>query len=150
MKEKYRTICIRLPLTKYEKIAELAEEGYRSVSKQIEMMIDASLGGFVALQDVQNSENGYIGKLIPDVRAKLGKKSSIQIGDRFGRLVVKSLAGRRTNRELSWICQCDCGNITRPKATSSFRRGNPDTKSCGCLKAEIASKNAKARNNKSV
>lgn len=46
-------------------------------------------------------------------------------GERFGKLVVKSKAGR------SWHCVCDCGG-TRKAGTNLLVSGG--VKSCGCLK----------------
>jgi hypothetical protein len=49
-------------------------------------------------------------------------------GQKFGRLTVLSLTGRK-NKRLQWLCRCDCGKekIIR---SSSLTTGN--TKSCGC------------------
>ena len=65
------------------------------------------------------------------------------VGQRFGRIVViqkaQKLAGR-SDRHSMWVCQCDCGNqkiIAGDKLLAGY------TKSCGCLKSEIASKRIK-------
>lgn len=56
------------------------------------------------------------------------------VGKRFGRLTVLRLSETRQYRDkLSWECVCDCGG-TKLVATSNFRC----TKSCGCLKKEMA------------
>lgn len=55
-------------------------------------------------------------------------------GKRFGRLVVL----RREyvdSRRAWWLCKCDCGASHAVEGTQ-LRRGN--TRSCGCLRAEIA------------
>lgn len=62
-------------------------------------------------------------------------------GRRFGRLFVNSPAGRRGLR-LCWSCTCDCG-ATCEKIGSDLRSG--DTKSCGCLKSEVVSKEKRLR-----
>ncbi|MEV5703041.1 AP2 domain-containing protein [Streptomyces anthocyanicus] len=49
-------------------------------------------------------------------------------GQRFGRLVVLSEAGRK-GRKVAWLCQCDCGKTTRTTGTL-LRTGQ--SKSCGC------------------
>lgn len=55
-------------------------------------------------------------------------------GYEFGRLKVKTLAGRHpTRRTLLWNAECSCGNIT--KVTSAELSVN-DTQSCGCLHKE--------------
>lgn len=59
-------------------------------------------------------------------------------GQRFGRLVVLGEAPRQQNSPYSqWVCQCDCGNKTIVRG-SSLTYGS--TKSCGCLRDEIAKK----------
>lgn len=71
----------------------------------------------------------------------MGYKSLI--GQRFGRLLVVSLARYRAifsgySRRM-WNCKCECGaRITLP--TSYLTRGT--YRSCGCLHKEIASKTA--------
>lgn len=51
-------------------------------------------------------------------------------GQRFGRLVVIERAGK-IGSHISWICQCDCGNITKPISGNNLKKGH--VKSCGCL-----------------
>lgn len=57
-------------------------------------------------------------------------------GQRFGRLVVLSYAGRATGGT-RWNCVCDCGTATI-SAGGKLRGGQ--TKSCGCLCHELLSK----------
>lgn len=53
-------------------------------------------------------------------------------GQRFGRLVAIGAIGKlRTN--ILWLCQCNCGNITKVASTELLQG---KTKSCGCLKKE--------------
>ena len=54
---------------------------------------------------------------------------------RYGRLVA--LYSHKVNNKIVWRCQCDCGNQTDVPGTM-LRSGN--TKSCGCLQKEKASK----------
>jgi len=49
---------------------------------------------------------------------------------RFGSLAVLEEAGRR-QRQVTWKCKCDCGNIIEVKGCH-LRRGR--SKSCGCPK----------------
>jgi hypothetical protein len=56
-------------------------------------------------------------------------------GQRFGRLTVKSFAGRRTTT-VYWRCQCDCG-ADREVAAGNLRQGY--TTSCGCYRADVLS-----------
>lgn len=68
------------------------------------------------------------------------KKLALQ-GQRFGRLVVIHETTRTIPRRVRWECQCDCGNRAAV-TTNELRRG--DTKSCGCLNREAASRRGKA------
>lgn len=53
------------------------------------------------------------------------------VGQRFGRLVVVSFAGKvGTERCNRWNCKCDCGKSTTVRATLLICG---KTKSCGCL-----------------
>jgi len=56
-------------------------------------------------------------------------------GQRFGRLVVLSDTGKKSGIHTIWLCQCDCGKLVEVRG-SDLRSG--DTKSCGCLRKEIA------------
>ena len=57
-----------------------------------------------------------------------------RIGDRYGRLTVIAQAGRAKNKEVQWLCLCDCGN---EKIVQSYNLGNGHTRSCGCLLTEV-------------
>lgn len=63
-------------------------------------------------------------------------------GQRFGRLLCLSMAGRSPSRCLVWLCQCDCGGLTE---VPSSRLLSDHTQSCGCLQRESASKSGQAR-----
>ena len=56
-------------------------------------------------------------------------------GMRFGRWTVLDYV---TNGH--WRCQCDCGTIKSVKANNLLADGPRGSKSCGCLKRELASK----------
>lgn len=61
-------------------------------------------------------------------------------GKRYGRLMAISCHGEiKTcgNRQLVWLCKCDCGKEVIVRGVS-LRRG--DTQSCGCLQKEHAYK----------
>lgn len=66
----------------------------------------------------------------------LPKNAKDITGQRFGRLVALGPIGRNKNRDIIWLCQCDCGNFTK-NHPRSLRNGA--TKSCGCLKNELSS-----------
>lgn len=55
------------------------------------------------------------------------------VGKRFGRLFVIGEGPVRKNRNVCWVCKCDCGK-TKIIAGHSLKSGA--TKSCGCLKKE--------------
>jgi len=57
-------------------------------------------------------------------------------GKKFGNFTVVSLSSNR-NRRVHWRCLCACGK-GKDVSGSALRSGN--TKSCGCLKAELISK----------
>ena len=54
-------------------------------------------------------------------------------GQRFGRLIVLGDSGERRHRKVVWLCECECGNITRVLSTYLLKG---DTKSCGCFDKE--------------
>ena len=68
-------------------------------------------------------------------KIELYHKGEDLTGKRFGRLIV--LYRDYSVKRPHWICQCDCGNITKPIAGYSLKNGI--TKSCGCLQKETAS-----------
>ena len=61
-------------------------------------------------------------------------------GQRFGRLTAIRPTEKRLGSGVVWECRCDCGNIAYVSNTS-LKSG--DTRSCGCLQREAASKTAK-------
>ncbi len=60
--------------------------------------------------------------------------------EQFGRLTAIAPAGKSKSGGFLWECACACG-VTTIVLSTSLRQG--DTKSCGCLRREIASKRAK-------
>lgn len=64
-----------------------------------------------------------------------GAKPKDITGKRFGRLVALEILNKNEYGRYVWECKCDCGNyvyVSVDKLTCG------DTKSCGCLKAEMA------------
>jgi len=57
------------------------------------------------------------------------------IGQRLGRLIIRSVAWRDKHSMASYLCDCDCGNTTIAHSCN-LRQGR--TRSCGCLSAELA------------
>jgi len=61
---------------------------------------------------------------------------------KFGRLIAEYCTDRKDNNgNYFWRCRCDCGNYVD---VVTFRLRNGHTKSCGCIKAENASKLGKS------
>ena len=58
-------------------------------------------------------------------------------GQQFGRWTVIRRTENNEWGRATWLCRCDCGN-ERVVPSTSLRNG--DSKSCGCLKRELASK----------
>lgn len=59
-------------------------------------------------------------------------------GKRVGRLTVWSYAG-----ESKWLCRCDCGAFVK---VGTHSLNSEKTRSCGCLRREIAAKKATKHN----
>jgi hypothetical protein len=75
------------------------------------------------------------------------KSSQDLTGQRFGRLLVKRLAGVDKSRDTRWECICDCGN-TLTVTSSHLMLGH--TKSCGCFRVEVSRKWGESRKGISV
>lgn len=58
---------------------------------------------------------------------------SLKPGQKINRLTTISYANGK------WTCHCECGNLV---TTTTDKLNNNNTKSCGCLKTELSSKNA--------
>lgn len=67
---------------------------------------------------------------------KKRKKPKINIGERYGRLIVLELDGQNKHYTYMWKCLCDCGK-TKVVATQHLTLNL--TKSCGCLIGEVRS-----------
>ena len=75
------------------------------------------------------------GCLNKDITSKTSLKD--RVGERFGRLVIKSRAedyiAPKGKHHVRWLCQCDCGRETIVDICSLIKE---TTKSCGCLRTE--------------
>lgn len=62
----------------------------------------------------------------------LQKEQSIKnlIGQRFGKLVVIEDSGERYNRNVIWLCKCDCGSLIKVRNNHLI---DGHVISCGCL-----------------
>lgn len=64
-------------------------------------------------------------------------------GQKFDRLTVIKRAGTSKSGKVLWLCECSCGERNQiTTTTSNLITGN--TKSCGCLAKESASRTGKA------
>jgi hypothetical protein len=57
-------------------------------------------------------------------------------GQRFGRFLVIKQLDKRKNKQIMWLCKCDCGKEKEVRG-NILRRGQ--SKSCGCFQRERAS-----------
>lgn len=71
---------------------------------------------------------------------KRKRGASIEMGERYGRLVVLARAENGTGGKLRYVCKCDCGKTVEVFATA-LRSGK--CKSCGCLRREMSRKTLK-------
>lgn len=77
------------------------------------------------------------GTLRPPINHRV-KYKPIEVGDRFGRLVITAFAGSKRGsgtNQLFWLCKCDCGTVS-VKRDANLK--NKTVRSCGCLQPEIA------------
>lgn len=63
-------------------------------------------------------------------------------GQRFGKLVTLQQVGPNSRNIAIWLCRCDCGQESQILAASL---SNGNTKSCGCLQKEKATKHGLSR-----
>lgn len=75
----------------------------------------------------------------------MGSRSNLE-GMRFGRLVAVSVAGTGKHGSALWNCRCDCGAYA-VKTAMHLVRGC--TKSCGCLRDELAGTHSLTHGHKS-
>src|SRR3954467_15274800 len=64
-----------------------------------------------------------------EMNIPIGRRAIDIAGQRFGRLIALSYAGKGNNGAL-WLCRCDCGG--EKLVLGSCLRGS-NTTSCGCL-----------------
>ena len=123
---------------------------YRDKEKEIETNSKTTLwkckcdcGNEISLPtgSLRGSRTNSCGCLSKDVRHN---KRNDLIGRKFGRLTVlyenKDDVRKENRRGIVWHCRCDCGNECDVFATY-LRQGQ--TKSCGCLQQDTASKTFK-------
>lgn len=77
----------------------------------------------------------------------MSRKFHDLIGQRFNRLIVLENIGKAKNGQSMWLCQCDCGNITKVMYGNLIKES---VKSCGCLRKESLNKRATKHNKSST
>jgi hypothetical protein len=65
-------------------------------------------------------------------------------GAKFGRLTVLRQTNKRSQRNIVWLCRCECGQ--RTETTGRYLRSG-HTRSCGCLKKDYSLRHGHARRN---
>jgi len=73
---------------------------------------------------------------------KIGHNRIEMVGQRHGRLVVKSFSKPDARREANWLCLCDCGKET---IVSGYYLRSGHTKSCGCLVIDVITKHGHSK-----
>lgn len=69
----------------------------------------------------------------------MGKnKTFLKVGDKVGRLTIIEKVKSEPNKGITWLCKCDCGNLTE---TRTALMNNCNTLSCGCIREELRRKN---------
>lgn len=75
-------------------------------------------------------------------------KNPVEIGNKYGMLTVKEFAYKSKTYESFWICECDCGNITKPIKSANLKNGH--TQSCGCYCKKMMSLSSKKYNDYNI
>lgn len=87
----------------------------------------------ISSNSLRSGSSKSCGCLQKEAVIKTGHNNAIDLtNQRFGKLKVLYKANHvDNNTSVYWICQCDCGKITKPISAQNLRNG--DTKSCGCM-----------------
>lgn len=62
------------------------------------------------------------------------RQPAVCVGERYGKLTAVRATKQRSSKSVVWECRCDCGRMTRVRATML---SSGHTTSCGCAKMEI-------------
>lgn len=93
----------------------------------------------VRMDHLRKGETKSCGCLISEItRQRNVDNGQVIIGRTFGRLIALQRVERTNDGTSHYECLCDCGNRTVVRG-GNLVSGN--TRSCGCLRSEIASKN---------
>lgn len=122
---------IDLTNQRFGRLFVIKDSGQRNISGNILWKCQCDCGKICLvngsyLKNGHTSSCGCYGK-------KEAPKKNIKnlIGQKFGKLTVLKDSGKRQNRSVLWLCQCDCGNYTYVRGVDLK---NKHTLSCGkCL-----------------
>ena len=122
------------------KIAELSGQKIDTVT----VIEETNIGWGLSLQWICECDCGKIGlvstrDLIQENPKHLCNcwRISDMTGQRFGRLVVIGRTAKRWQGNVVWKCRCDCG---KEVSIPGNRLQQGKTKSCGCLRRDLASR----------
>ena len=74
-------------------------------------------------------------------KEKRGRPCAVQVGERYGRLVVVRRVSNSGRGKVRFLCRCDCDHEVLVLA-EALRNGS--TKSCGCLRRDLMRQRAEA------
>lgn len=95
---------------------------------------DCGSGVVVSSSNLRSGHTKSCGCLRKETSARTGSKKTIDlVGIRFGRLVVLEKSAYSNEKQMKWVCLCDCGQRS-VVSTGKLRSGA--TQSCGCLQRD--------------
>lgn len=120
-KEKYD-----LSTREFARICGMSNQGISNIENKVNPPIEESR------EKIQYVLDNIIPKNVLVTR----NMNNDMIGKIFGRLTVvgPSITRLSSGKAMLWICECECGNLTKVK-TSNLKLG--ETTSCGCYQKEI-------------
>lgn len=91
------------------------------------------------LKNSNTKSCGCLDRELINERRVMGGLKNVKdlIGQEFGRLTVVERHGSDKHQKATWLCKCACGDEVVVRGTDLIKGA---TKSCGCLKNEIATK----------
>lgn len=123
---------------RYGKLVVVNKTDKRNRDKKIIWECKCDCGNVVDV-DTGGLTSGRVrscGCLHREVMKKVHKKYITDLkGQKFGKLTVIEQTEERKYGRVVWICKCDCGNIIKVSAGHLI---NGNTRSCGCIRKEIA------------
>lgn len=114
-------------------------EGGRTNHGNVKWVCKCSCGNIVEVAggSLRNGLTKSCGCYQKDMASKSHVKNLI--GKRFGKLEVISECGRTNAQKTTWLCKCDCGNLTKAIGSDLI---SGQKKSCGCLRHDHSGENS--------